>query len=77
MTYRKFLALFARAQYASTALLVLCALSMQLAAVPRTLALRSQQQSTTLIPDGTELAVVTIDDISSKDATEGDPVIFA
>ncbi len=37
---------------------------------------RPQSAATVTIPDGTELYVVTADEISSKDATEGDPVNF-
>jgi hypothetical protein len=35
-----------------------------------------QSAATVTIPDGTELYVLTTDEISSKDATEGDPVNF-
>ena len=66
----------ARPHYAGIVFMLICVLLVQFSAMPRTIALQTQQQPTTLIPDGTELAVVTIDDISSKDATEGDPVNF-
>lgn len=76
MTDRKILVHCAGALYPRIALMLICALLLQFSAAPRTIALQTQQQPTTLIPDGTELAVITIDEISSKDATEGDPVNF-
>ena len=66
-------------QHLATALLVVSALVLQLA-MPLPVSCQepsqSQQQPQTVIPDGTELTVVTVDDISSRDATEGDPVNF-
>jgi hypothetical protein len=62
-------------RYAATTIMVVIALVMQTIAPPVTRA-SQQQQSKTVVPDGTELVVVTIDDISSRDATEGDPVNF-
>ena len=58
----------------TTSLIVIAAFMLQLTLV--THAATQQPQPRTLIPDGTELTVVTIDEISSRDATEGDPVNF-
>lgn len=60
---------------AATAVMVVIAIVMQMIATPVTRA-SHQQEPKTIVPDGTELAVVTTEDISSRDATEGDPVNF-
>jgi hypothetical protein len=55
---------------------ILIASSYQLCLGPLAIAVSAQEQSAVTLPDGTEFTVVTTEDISSKTATEGDPLSF-
>lgn len=57
------------------ALLLLFVFTIQAAAPAAALAV-AQEPSEVVIPDGTEINVVTIEEISSKTAVEGDPLTF-
>jgi len=58
-------------------LALIIAMTYQVSARPMTFALpEADDKLEATIPDGTELTVVTTDEISSKTATEGDPLTF-